>query len=333
MNCGAPRGYSVLAQALAAMLICVAPLQAEDVKLREEAVHLLELANAASLPGGLRNYEQTVTFRVHEPDGTVKEGTFTRVSAGASAHRDEISFGDYHVIGVVSGDRASQNGPLVVPPEVREVRHRLPVQLGRFDQEDVIRSIEEANILGRSARCINFNTHFGTTLQRNQICVDRERGTLLRWQVGDDVIENVDFFPIANLWEPAHIRKFVKGELQLEMDQRMTVIEGGLSPDTFLPPSQHWDKLYACKNIRRPVGTSMPMPQAGTAGSQITDVIVHGWIRSDGTVHDVQIQSSPRPDLNAEALKVVSTWTFLPLLCNDRAATTESDFVVHFQGR
>jgi outer membrane biosynthesis protein TonB len=47
----------------------------------------------------------------------------------------------------------------------------------------------------------------------------------------------------------------------------------------------------------------------------------------------VQIQSSPRPDLNAEALKLVSTWKFLPLLCNDAPATVDGDFVVHFQGR
>ena len=44
-------------------------LPAEDVKLREQAVQLLELANAVSLPGALKNYRQTVKFRFHELDG------------------------------------------------------------------------------------------------------------------------------------------------------------------------------------------------------------------------------------------------------------------------
>jgi TonB family protein len=56
-------------------------------------------------------------------------------------------------------------------------------------------------------------------------------------------------------------------------------------------------------------------------------------IRDNGKVDQVQIQSSSRPDLNAEALELVSTWKFLPLLCNDAPATVDGDFVVHFQGR
>jgi TonB family protein len=323
----------VLVAILSVIPVCGTRLQAEDVKLREQAVHLMEVASAVSLPGGLRNYEHVVTFRVHESDGTVKEGTFTRVSAGAAGHRDEITFGDYHAVIVISGDRISQTQTTIVPPEVRELRKRLPVQLGRFDKEDVIRSIDDANVLGRTAKCINFDTHFGATLQANQLCLDSDRGTLLRWQVGDQVIENADFFPIANLWEPAHIRRFVRGALQFEIDQRMTAIEGAMDPNVFLPPSQHWDKTYECRTSRRPVGISTPMPPAGDAGTDTIDVIVHGRIRDNGKVDQVQIQSSPRPELNAEALELVSTWKFLPLLCNDAPATVDGDFVMHFQGR
>jgi TonB family protein len=114
----------------------------------------------------------------------------------------------------------------------------------------------------------------------------------------------------------------------------MTAIEGAMDPNVFLPPSQHWDKTYQCRTSRRPVGVFTPMPPAGDAGTDTIDVIVHGRIRgSDGKVDQVQIQSSPRPDLNAEALKLVSTWKFLPLVCNDAPATVDGDFVVHFQGR
>lgn len=308
-------------------------LAAEDVKLREQAVHLMEVANAVSLPGALRNYEQVVTFQVHEPDGTVKSGSFNRQSAGVSGHRDEFTFGDYHKVIVISGDRISQTHTTAMPPEVRELRKYLPIHLGKFDQEDVIRSIESANVVGRPATCINFDTHFGTTLQANQLCVDKEHGALLRWQVGEEVIENSDFFPIANLWEPGHIRRFVRGALQLEIEQHMTVINGPIDASVFSPPSQHWDKMFDCTTKRRPIGISTPMPPAGKSGTDVIDVIVHGWVLANGKVGRLQIESSPRPDLNDEALKTVATWTFLPLMCNDQPASLEGDFVVHFQGR
>jgi outer membrane biosynthesis protein TonB len=51
------------------------------------------------------------------------------------------------------------------------------------------------------------------------------------------------------------------------------------------------------------------------------------------TTFMLKIQDSPREDLNAEALATVSRWTFQPMLCNDRLAGLEADFVVHFQGR
>src|SRR5882672_1268256 len=116
-------------------------LPAEDVKLREQAVQLLELANAVSLPGALKNYRQSVTFRVHELDGTVREGTFTRVYAGAALYRIDSTFGDYREALVISGNRNSIQGNGNRPPALSELRFQLPVNLGRFDQDDVIRAI------------------------------------------------------------------------------------------------------------------------------------------------------------------------------------------------
>jgi hypothetical protein len=56
----------VLVAILSVIPVCGTRLQAENVKLREQAVHLMEVANAVSLPGGLRNYEHVVTFRVQK---------------------------------------------------------------------------------------------------------------------------------------------------------------------------------------------------------------------------------------------------------------------------
>jgi hypothetical protein len=196
---------------------------AEDVKLREQASQLLEIANAVSLPGGLPAFEQTVTFRVYEPDGSVKAGSYTRVSAGATGHRDETTFGDYHSSYVMYGDRVSgRRTASEPPPEVRELRRQLPILLVRFDQSDVIREIRETNVSG-------------------------------------------------------------------------------------------------------------PLP--GNNGQEIVDVVVHGYITDKGAVWRPVIDSSPNASLNAEALQLVSTWKFQPLMCNDKPALTDADFILHFQGR
>ena len=318
---------------LAAIFLSSTLLQAEDVKLREQAVHLMAIANAVSMPGALKNYSHVVTFRFYQQGAAERDGTFTRISAGAAGYREEITFGDYHNIIVRSGDRVSTTAQGQMPLEIRNLYRELPIASGYFDHEDVIRSIEDINVSGRAAKCINFDTQFGNTQQNNQLCVDNEHGELLRFQVGDLLYENSDFFQVGSLWEPGHIRRYVRGQLALEIEQHMELIQGPMDPNIFTSPSGKWTQLYACKNPRRAIGISTPMPPAGEAGTDIVDVLVHGWILSNGTVKNPEVESSPRPDLNAEAVQVVATWKFLPLRCNDQDVTTEGDFVVHFQGR
>lgn len=220
-----------------------------------------------------------------------------------------------------------------MPVEVRNLYRELPISSGFFDHEDIIRTIENADVSGRAAKCIMFDTQFGNTLQNNQICVDNEHGEVLRFQVGDSLHENSDFFQIGSLWEPRHIKRYVRGQLVLEIEQSMELIQEPMDPNIFTSPSGKWTQLYACKNPRRAIGISTTMPPAGNLGNDIVDVLVHGWILSTGEVKNPEVESSPRPDLNAEAIQVVSTWKFLPLRCNDQDVTTEGDFVVHFQGR
>lgn len=317
---------------LVTLCIVSACLHAEDVKLREQAVQLMEIANAVSLPGALPSFEHTVTFRVHEPEGTVKEGKFTRVSAGSAGHRDEIVFGDYHAITVVSGDRISTTRTTKAPPEIRELRRQLPIRVGAFDQSDTVRSIESGNVLGRPAKCIAFDTLTNGAPQANEICVDSERGVVLRWRVGDENIENSDFFRVGNLYEPAHIRVYLRRQLQMEIDQQMKLVDG-LDPNVFTPPSSEWKVMSPCSTARRPVAVFTPQPAPGKNGDSIVDVLVHGSIHPDGKVYDAVIEDSPDLKLNTEALQLISKWKFLPLICDDTAVSLSTDFVLHFQGR
>ena len=213
------------------------------------------------------------------------------------------------------------------------MRRQLPIRTGRFDQSDTIRSIESTNVLGRPAKCIAFDTLTNGAPQNNEICVDTERGVVLRWRVGDENIENTDFFRVGNLYEPAHIRVYLRRQLQMEIEQQMKLIDGPVDPNAFTPPSSEWQVMTPCSTARRPVAVFTPQPAPGKNGDKIVDVLVHGSIQPDGKIHGAVIEDSPDPGLNAEALQLVSTWKFLPLICDDTATTVASDFVLHFQGR
>jgi hypothetical protein len=67
-----------LALALVMLLVGTQPSLGQDVKVREQAEHLLERANAVSSSPHLPDLERIDTFRVFG-DGDVKEGSFTRV--------------------------------------------------------------------------------------------------------------------------------------------------------------------------------------------------------------------------------------------------------------
>lgn len=90
--------------------------------------------------------------------------------------------------------------------------------------------------------------------------------------------------------------------------------------------------MYQCSTARRPVAVFTPQPTPGKNGDKIVDVLVHGNIGPDGKVHQPVVDSSPNPNLNAEALQLIATWKFLPLICNGEPARLSTDFVLHFQG-
>ncbi|MDR3749634.1 MAG: hypothetical protein P4M04_16050 [Acidobacteriota bacterium] len=280
---------------LVALLLGCLGSQAEDVKLREQADQLMEIANAASHPGVLHNFAQSVTFRVYEPDGSVQEGTSTRVSAGATGHRDERTFGEYHHVIVISGDRISQHATGPMPPEVRELKRQLPIHVGRFDQSNVIHSIQQQNVLGHPAKCIEFDTLTNGVPRANEICMDTERAVVLGWRVGDEYIENSDFFRVASLYEPAHIRRFLNGKLQMEVGQQMKVIDARsipmFSPRLPLPGGR-------CTSARRRDGQLLSSRRSRRRGKTATRSSTFWCMATSGrTAKFTNRLSIPRPTL------------------------------------
>jgi len=303
----------------------------QDIHVREEAVRLLEKANAASTPMKLPNLERIDTFQVFGSDSAVKEGTFTRVVIQGTGRRDETTFGDYHVINVFTekGLTTVRTRELA-PPEVNTLMRLTPIYHVSFDHEDVIHNIANRDVNGRAARCIEFDTVAGQKTGANEICVDATNGAIVLEKLWDELIENSEFFSFAGAVVPGRINYSFAGAAKMEIRQTMAPLTDA-TPNVLAAPPNAQIRQF-CKTYRRAFGESMPQPKPGNGGTDV-EVVLRGMIMEDGRIHDAVVQSSERPDLNAEALNLIRQWVFTPAQCDGRSSQTEASFTLHFQGR
>src|SRR5579872_4804878 len=316
--------------ALFMVLFISVPSFSQDVQVRQAAVLLLEKADAATTPVRLPNLERTDTFRVFSNSGVI-EGTFTRTVIQGTGRREETTFGDYHVLDVITGPNlATVRNKELPPPEVITLMRISPIFHVRFDHSDVIRGIANREVNGHVARCIEFDTVNGQKTEANEICIDASNNTLLLQKMGDELIEYAEYFPFAQALLPGRIDYSFDGARKMEITQVMEAISETTPNVLVAPPNA--DLRQACKTWRRPFGTYMPQPKPGNGGTNV-DVVVRGRILEDGKIHDAEVQSSTRPDLNNEALALIQQWVFTPGLCNDRPGPFEALYALHFQGR
>ena len=300
----------------------------QDLQLRQEAISLLERADAASVSPNTPSLERTVTFRVLDSSTGPQQGAFTRVVVRGTGRRDEVTFGSFHMLNIFTrgGLATVRTGNLAPPPAVEALR-LTPIYFVRFNDEDVIYAINDSEANGHPARCIEFNTIVGEKTNNNEICVDSTNGTLVREKLGDQLVENSNFFSFAGALIPGRIEYALGGIPRLEIAQTMTVLEHP-TPDVLAAPPNAQIRHY-CKTYRRPYGKYMPQPRTSGGGS--ADIVVRGMIGADGRVHDPVVQRSERPDLNAQALSLIQQWTFAPAMCDGKTNATTASFVLHFR--
>jgi TonB family protein len=303
---------------------------AQDVKVRERAEHLLERANAASSSPKLPNLERVDTFRVFE-EGAVKEGSFSRVVVQGTGRRDEYAFGDYHLLNVWTNDKVAVTGSggHLMPPELVNVLRITPIWRVSFDGEDVIRSVTDRPVNGAQAHCIAFDTVRGQRTDSGEICVDANSGVIVVEKVMGEEVENSEFFPFAGALMPGKITHSAGG-VRTEITQTMTPLTDA-GPNVLAAP-ENAQMHGLCTTYRRPFGVSMPQPKAGN-GAQMDDIVVRGFVGVDGRLFEPAVQSSERPELNAEALTIAQQWSFTPAMCNGKPDVHEAEITLHFQGR
>jgi hypothetical protein len=319
-----------LLKLLPLILIFASVASAQDPQVRSEAVELMERATAASVAAKLPNLERVDTFLAMDTPNGAREGSFTRVVVQGVGKREESSFGDYHFVQIWTNGRIASSGSQeIAPPEIETVYNITPIRIPRFDGEDVIHRIVTKAVAAKNARCIEFDTIKGQTIENNEFCLDPANDTLILSKTGDELIENSDFFSFAGQLLPSKITYTFAGVRKLQISQAMTELK---STDSVLTAPADAQIGIFCKAYRRPIGVSMPQPKAGNGGRDI-DVAIRGIIGVDGKIHEAVVQSAERADLGEVALNLVRQWVFTPGMCDGSPNTTESIFMVHFHGR
>lgn len=302
-------------------------LGAQDMPLRVEAVRLLERSNAVSRSTRiLPNRKLDVTFRAYTPDGTAKDGTYSVIYT-IDSERYETHFGDYNAVSLHLPDKIVQSEYVPPPIETLEVYWLAPLVGGRFDDSDTILSITPATLFGRRAKCIQFETVKGRSRQSNEICLDDEIGTVVRWHLGEDLVECTDYFSFEGVWFPAHMRQYINGTLRMELEQKFTVMDGPVDWAALTPPNAQ--TILPCTQYRRPIVQSAPQPSSAGPGPWY-DVRVRATIGSDGHIHNPMALTAGRSDLEQQAVQIVSGWVFSSPTCDGKPFPVGATLTVHF---
>ena len=301
----------------------------EDPKLRAEAVRLLERANQLSTPAVWPPNEMTLRYRVGKPAaGDPYEGDYFSSFGGRGLRHQEWQYGAYQFTQIRNGTRIGFSGSGVRPGILQLLTQITPVYLVHFDGQDIIRSITGPP---GGTRCIQFDTVTGDQEQSNEICVDDRNGWLLSIRTGDTLTTTSSFFPFEKSFLPGHIERWKGGEMVMAVDETV-VPKSDYPPDFFSVPESSTG--FICQEMRLPFPVNAPQPPQGSSISVI-DVQLQGLIASTGRVVSQSLKPVDplHPELNEEAIKLVSTWTYTPAMCAGNPVGYGQTFTVHFKGR
>lgn len=303
----------------------------EDTQLRAEAVQLMERAAMVSTPVWPAS-ESSTTFRILEPMGSEATSGQLKINVATPiTKRWEYTYGSYRFSQVQSGSEFATNRTEPnEPAAVTSVLKLLPVFVGEFDDTDIIRRIEDVIISGRAARCIHFETLKGDKQVPGSGCVDIEQGWLLEITQGVETIRQSDFYRFNNGFFPHHIETLSSGRKTLEIESNVVVREQ--YPDDYFAYPEGAHIWHRCREFHRAFADKTPQPQAKAISDDAIVVRVHGYVGKDGKPTGLKVLDTGRADLSAEALRILSGWTYHPAMCEYNPATMETDFVVNFKG-
>ena len=118
----------------------------------------------------------------------------------------------------------------------------------------MIHAIVDKAAGGKKIRCIAFDTIRGQKIDNNELCVDRSNGTLVLEKVGDELVENSEFFSFAGGLVPAKITYSFADVRKLEISQTITELNDA-SENVLASPPEAEIRTF-CKTYRSEEHTS-----------------------------------------------------------------------------
>jgi hypothetical protein len=298
----------------------------EDPQLRAEAVRLVERANQLSTPAVWPPNEMTLRYRVGKPaPGDPYEGDYFSSVGGPGLRHQEWHYGAYQRTQIRNGTRLAFSGKGSPPGILHVLDQMAPIYLVHFDGQDIVRSITGP---AGGTRCIQFDTVSGE--QSNEICVDDRNGWLLSIRTGDTLTTTSNFFPFEKSFLPGHIERWEGGQMVMEVDETV-VLKSDYPPDYFSVPENSNGGI--CQEFRKPFAVNTPQPPPQYSSVSVIDVQLQGLITQTGHVINLTPVELTHPELNAEAMQLVATWTYAPATCVGKPVTLGTTFTVHFKGR
>lgn len=246
--------------------------------------------------------------------------------------RHEWIYGSNHLILVRNGDLAQwlvNEGQK--PPFADMIENTTPIDLVRFNREDVIHSITEGP---DGSQCINFDIVFGDREQPGQICVDQRQHWMISKKLGDALTVNSRFVPFGQAFVPEHVEIWVGGTQQFVFEQSVTR-KTDFPPDFFSVPENTNVKMGSagCNEFRPAHPFDAPQPAPFSSSPTVTDIRLQGVVGADGHVSLLRAVDYLYPDLNQQAIQTVSQWTFTPATCDGKLTAWFTNFIVEFRGR
>ena len=89
---------------------------------------------------------------------------------------------------------------------------------------------------------------------------------------------------------------------------------------------------HDCPSFQPAVAQDVKQLPAKSYSDNVIEIVVHGRIDNTGHPVDLRAIDPTHAELAAEAVKVVSTWTYQPAQCEYKPATQMTDFLVQFKG-
>jgi len=304
------------------------PYPPEDPALRAEAVRLVERASLVSTPGTWPPNEMVLRFTVGDPpSGFPIDGEYVSSVGGTGLRRQVWSYGDCHYTQVRNGQRLKVNqGKVAMPAILQVLKEFTPIYLVRLDNQDIVRAIGSPV---EGTRCIQFDTVTGELTQSNEICVDEKNGWLISIRIGDIVTKNANFFPFGKSFLPGHIERWRGNRVLMSVDETVT-LKSDYPPEYFDVPAD--SPAFLCPDFRRAFEIHTPQPEPG-GSAEVTDIRLYGYIDQNGIVGGLRPIETTYPDLNEEAIRIVSKWTYAPAQCGGKPTLWQTTFTVHFKGR